>query len=461
MIDLKPVSTPGTSFARRLVFSALAMVLLNLPMILLSKYGSVSRPLLNVDYSIALFWLCLGWRGGLAVVIALTAVDALCGSFSTFFFRSLSEWLSAMHFGGALGVSVIRPYLVAIGLGLAGTLAAWSVVRRLRPGLSWQGVLVACTILMALDWCNGSSLFRRTDHRIVELNVGGSQLIGVGAAISPWTAIPVPVALPADESMLGHLDLPALAQAPSSHGVLVVLVESWGLRVGQKPEQSPVFRVLDSGLVTRYAIETGTVPFRGATTAAELREWCGAKAVYAAVTPQWGQQCHAWIFARAGWQTSAVHGFNSTMFERIRWWPDLGFRTWHFLDIDPPTHGQECGFAFLGLCDADVLADAVRRAAQPRHLVYALTLNAHLPLHESSTPAECQPIGDYAMRNACHIEGIHVDMARKLVALLADGQGPDLVAIVGDHAPPFVDADSRALWNLTRVPFIILRKRGS
>lgn len=105
---------------------------------------------------------------------------------------------------------------------------------------------------------------------------------------------------------------------------------------------------------------------------------------------------------------------------------------------------------------------AFQEAVTARSFVYLLTLNTHLPLAPVS-------ISD-SERQLCSAEQLDEDVCqmvaqtgRVLSAIgreaAAVAQAP-LIVVIGDHAPPFVRAVSRAQFDPKYVPAYVLRPQN-
>ena len=250
--------------------------------------------------------------------------------------------------------------------------------------------------------------------------------------------------------------------------VLIVVVEALGKPVGK----------MEEGLFNadwnrprwheRYVISHGSVPYYGSTTSAELRELCGV----------WGQymrfdfakaDCLPQRYRQAGYQTSAMHSFANQFFDRAHWYPKLHFERIEF-GPDLVREGVPvCGGMFPGACDKDIpslIGKRLKAATKPQ-LMYWLTLNSHLPVVEDSSLGTEDCVfgsGEWSANNPqiCRLFLVQHQLANALDAMVMDPELPPTdILIVGDHMPPFFDRDSRARFDGSQVPWILLRSRGA
>lgn len=260
----------------------------------------------------------------------------------------------------------------------------------------------------------------------------------------------------------GHLDPPA-----DRRNLVIVLVESLGRPV------SPVASALFAAdwdrpaWRARYAVQTGAVPYFGSTTSGEMRELCGRWKLDRAV-PFAAGECLPQRYRAAGYETTALHGFAGSFFDRTAWWPEAGFQHAAFGPDLIRAGARRCGGVFPGACDEDVpaqIATRLKRADRPQ-LVYWVTLNSHLPVVEDAAlgTTDCRFGGDALAAESpllCPLFEVHHRLADAITRLAMD---PDLpptdFLIVGDHMPPFFARDARVRYDGGHVPWILLRARG-
>ncbi len=253
---------------------------------------------------------------------------------------------------------------------------------------------------------------------------------------------------------------------PRRRHLVVVLVEALGLPTA--PRERALFEAdwNRPEWRTRYDVTRGSVPYHGSTTAGELRELCGVWADYR-VTDFDKIDCLPERYARAGYRTEALHGFDGSFFERTQWWPRLGFQHRAF-GADLRAEGaQGCGGVFPGACDASVpplLARRLRTAQAPQ-LLYWVTLNSHLPvLADPALGTDDCTFGGAALADGppmlCRLFLTHHRVSDALTRMAMDPALPPTdILIVGDHMPPFFQRDARVKFDGGRVPWVLLKAR--
>jgi phosphoglycerol transferase MdoB-like AlkP superfamily enzyme len=220
-------------------------------------------------------------------------------------------------------------------------------------------------------------------------------------------------------------------------------------------------QLFDESVRASYQLREIAVPFRGSTTAAELRELCGLYGSYRSLDAKTASECLPAKLAHLGWTTVGLHGFASHMFDRATWWPILGLQTQRFAEELTTPDGMRCGGAFAGVCDSTLIETAFAEARSPRHLVYALTLNSHLPLSPIKVPDDLRQrcLIARAGSEVCQLSAtIGIGLTTLRNQLVRPGARP-VVVVVGDHAPPFASLQDRNQYSPEKVPAFILTPR--
>lgn len=421
------------------------------------------RPLFNLDLLLGAAIACVSSLGGAIVLVLAWAADGARSAAKNYHFMSTVDFVDAARFADMLNLPALfsRSLLGA----LAGALVClWLVLRLTRRSRQLALPLLALAVLAAgCDIANGSfHLFGLDkDKRAVSLNFAGSPAWNVWAserqslqAAGPGARITNPVTYRALQTWQ--------AEHPGRTSLLV-LVESMGLPRDPALRGWLQGRLMTSRLAARWEMQFSEEAFSGSTTFGELRTLCGLHVHYSRLDDELAAGCLPRQQAAQGMSSIGIHGFGLRMFDRSTWWPRVGLRPWNWLEGDAPK-SMNCNPAFPGVCDVDVLAQAVKQAQEPRRFVYALTLDTHLPLDlkrlpplpvdllkacsASSTPLE-----------ACQLTRQLGDLLARLESLLAASAATPFLVVVGDHAPPFSERFNREAFATDRVPLFVLKPR--
>jgi hypothetical protein len=458
-----PKASRLTAAGCDLGLAVVLVTLANLPFWVLAWSYFLSRPVFNADAALALAGASLGATGMALCLIVAWALDATQAMSLAYHFHSTPDFAAAakyvqlLHVGDFFSMPVI-----AVGLLFTAVTFAMVMLARLRRPRVWA--LVAVTgALVAVDVANGSGLpaLLGSDRVRLSLNVQGSPLLNlVSASLHAREQASAPLAnLPA-----GDTPMPEVVDWAWRHPdgrVLIVLVESWGWHVDPalRAWTARALTLAGDGQTQRFDVRMTSVPFRGSTTAGELRTLCGLSGHYSRLNAAQAARCLPNQLAAMGFDSVGLHGFSSRMFERHHWWPMLGLSRSIFIE-DMAADAPRCGSAFEGACDAHLLALAAAEL-KPRRLVYALTLNTHLPLKSMVLPPDLQALcrARRTSEAVCQLTGQLQQVLEQVAAVIARTRGPALIVVAGDHSPPFLRDSDRQAFSPTDAPSVILIPR--
>ena len=442
---------------------AAAVVLANAPFWLLGRFVFLQRAPISADLVLAIAVLAVSARAGLAALLLAWAIDLVVGQSLTYHFGTPWDFVLSARYGaaidwraivGAQQLAFALPFVLLFALALI----ALRFIAAGRASLCVPAVAVAAVLVVA-DAANGSSVLSRHSSWRLPVNIAGSPTANlIGMQLRGRTLAPL-VALPPDATAQGLIDIPTWAAAHPGRGILFVVVESLGA-----PTDPALRAWLDQQIVgaldpSRYRFATVDLPFRGPTTAGELRALCRLGGSFRSLDAAHGATCLPARLRRLGWQTIGMHGFSRRMFDRETWWPLTGLDEVHFIDSPLLEQGPRCGAAFSGLCDTALIDAGDRALRAGNRFVYLLTLNTHLPLAPAplsgSLAARCSTNGQD--REACQLLAALGEVLRRVAAVARESQVQPLIIIVGDHAPPFNSLSSRRAFRSKEVPTYILQ----
>lgn len=444
--------------------AAVLIALAQLPFWILQTRVELQRPLINLDLIVAV--LILRWNRSVGLVALCLAwlVEIDQDVSASYRFVGAVDLVDAVRFMDLVKLHVILSWQLALALCVFAC-CAYLLHRLVRRSAPSAGALVLLGMLaFAADGANGSnrSLGLARDRFLIDANIAGSP--------SVVTIRMLRTALAAGSEPMGRMPEPvAFQHALAWHGthpqstILLVLVESMGL-----PQSSALREWLYEQLDTleverRWTVQRVAESFHGSTVYGELRVLCGLKGHYSRLTAGDEAKCLPQSFLRSGGQALGLHGFNMRMFDRAQWWRDMGLAPHDFTDESQVPGSMHCNDAFPGFCDRVVLRQATALAEAPSRLVYVVTLDTHLPLPTNDMPmrpdlaALCAR--EHATHNACEMISRLSMTLQELRADLVRMAQPPLVVISGDHAPPFLNAETRQEFDPTHVLGFVLEPR--
>jgi phosphoglycerol transferase MdoB-like AlkP superfamily enzyme len=280
--------------------------------------------------------------------------------------------------------------------------------------------------------------------------------------------IGVNVSVPSASKMLARFET-----ASSSSGtkdmlpnVVVIVVESWGKPLATDLEESLVRPYSGQGLLERYTLSQGTVPFYGPTIAGEARELCGSAMGFGLLTASVPElkRCLPETMNAMGYHSTAVHGYSARMFDRVDWYGRIGFDETWFRDQLQRQGLPMCPGPFPGTCDAATsvwIGDQLEKNSDSPQFIYWVTLNSHLPVpipNLVKDPPSCSDRSITAENEAiCSWYQLVFNVHRSVSELaLRATMRPTIFLIVGDHAPPFSSARLRSQFSDRVVPYLLL-----
>ena len=267
------------------------------------------------------------------------------------------------------------------------------------------------------------------------------------------------------ESAAGDSGFRAMAVASQSPRVLMVVVEALGHFADPTSQATLLSSFSDPELRKQYSVTSGATTYYGSTTAAEMRELCGTRQPYQDALEGKPFNCLPHKMKQRGYRTLALHNFTGDFFDRVRWYPKLGFdEEFFFKDIAARTT-RMCGGPFRGPCDVDVaeiITQKMREAKQPTFF-YWMTLSTHVPIapREGTPRLDCQqgggPTGNVEV---CYITELWIDLFQSVAQLARDLPGTEIM-LVGDHAPPLWSKAGRGLFTPGKVTWVRLTPKAA
>lgn len=409
-------------------------------------------PLVNLDLLIPLWVAASFRRAGTGLFMMMVAATMIVSVASLFFL--LSPFALFLGQGAGTGFpwhALVTEYQFLVWIGLLVLSFVFVLYRQANRRTAVAALYVALCLCVG-EWVHVAKWLPKV--RYGEINLIGSTSYGV--LRQQMTVREQPGSI-RDDTSLSNQVIEWLGQHPG-RSILFVVAESLGYARNDNAR-----RWLDSALrgdlPAAYEVRQGNVPFRGATTSGELHQLCQTRRPYYALEPADVDNCLPRKARSLGLKTVAIHAYSGRVFARHHWWKKIGFDTRLFSDDLEAEYPKKCGEVLIGLCDTDLLREATRRLQLAPSFVYLLTLNTHLPIPssrlDSAAEAECQRDG--LATQPCtlmHMHQVFLAALGKAVGSFDAASAP-LVVIVGDHAPPFVQADDRLAFAADKVPYWI------
>ncbi|SFO70364.1 hypothetical protein SAMN05216601_101230 [Ectopseudomonas composti] len=238
--------------------------------------------------------------------------------------------------------------------------------------------------------------------------------------------------------------------------ILLVVVESWGATKDRRIQDailSPLYRA------RMESLEFGEVRQSGYTLAGELRELCRMypESYNLLQVTEGFDSCLPNQLGRMGYETLAMHGAASVMYDRHNWYPKAGFS--HSIFFENRIWPARC-YSFPGACDLDMLKEVKTFFSKNGSLFfYWLTLNTHAPYDLRDLRYDvfdCSRFDIAEASESCRNFKLQAQFFDGVAKLLSSSKmkGVEFV-IVGDHAPVHLDVgEKHAVFYEGVVPFV-------
>jgi Sulfatase len=441
----------------------LAFVLLNSIFQYVALRFGYKRYFLNAELLVAALAVSLRFRWiGVLIFLAATSLEILLGLTDVFHFMDVREAMDMMEF-----TFLARPDdLFRFGAALAVAVVCFLLFSRLVGGIRSRPVALLLLLLgVGLTYCQWavseeSGKFFTPVHANRDELVFGSSFYFLKNTLDMNTVT---------QAVNGNPDIEyrpvqhpsaakvALGDAPSAERILFIVGEAWGLPKDTAVLQQQISKLRKSPHVQDFSLSD--VYARGATAAGELRELCGlipSRMNFGKMTTESVGQCLPSKLKSQGFATVAVHGAESAMYRRSRWYPVLGFDELIFREDMPPV-ASEC-YSFPGYCDRNIFPVVHAKLRQGRAFVYWLTLNSHVPYDRRDVVTYREDIckevfGAQYPEMLCNYQNLHTQFFDGLARLIEDEEMKGVqIVVVGDHAPIFLDDETRGRFDRERVP---------
>ncbi|WP_277373846.1 sulfatase-like hydrolase/transferase [Pseudomonas sp. AA-38] len=437
----------------------LALILPNMVFGLAAFLFGLGRPYINIDYAVVVALLALRWRRlGVMLLLFFLLIDAL-GLFGqvvpfvrlgdVFYIFSFVMLSSIYHviwlcFFVLLYVSLVALIYFASCRAKAvhalGLLNVLFLVSLFQVGVS--GAVPDRFYRVSTQWWAKSQtqlfFYARSDLFLSLFDEQGPALIsgrGVNASAPFWEG--------------GG----AVAR------LMLVVAESWGETVDPQIQAQLLepLRVLSGRKFDR-----GDVLSTGMTLAGELRELCDLVPMHYNLKPvlKGFEHCLPNQLRAAGYTTLSLHAATGMMYDRLYWYPRVGFDRSVF--FESRFWPRRC-YSFPGGCDADMFDEVHSFFQKPgRRFLYWLTLNSHAPydLRDLRNDRfDCAAFAIESSSEVCRNLKLQAQFFERLAHTLDQDVMRDVqVIVVGDHEPVIMDVATKNKYFVSgRVPWVYLK----
>ena len=161
-----------------------------------------------------------------------------------------------------------------------------------------------------------------------------------------------------------------------------------------------------------------------------------------------------------GYQTYSIHAASGGMYDRLDWYPKIGFGHSEFYGTIPQNGIRKCK-SMPGLCDVDMMEHVFRQIKKEKKIFYYwLTLNSHFPYDDRDifiSHSICKQVSlDEDSQRCRHflLQQQFFNALSEYIKMNRQQLAGTQVIIVGDHNPPFYTDRDREAFHENVVPLI-------
>lgn len=427
---------------------AMCILLPNVIFLAVAFYTATSRPLMNIDYLVALLFLLLPWKvcrivGGGVFIVAML-FDALMLVIQIFPFMDLAAVHYLLTFASIAPINYIGAIFCFVVCGCVVLWLVWYLTK--HQTILYPQFMVICLLILSyplmilgFTYAEFKGIMGRDNYYIAHSQSRLYQNMTQSEFWEATSTIPKLAPLsPAQQRATTQL------QQPLSAKILYIVAESWG-ELRNAEAQKAVLSSIDVQQEKFEFISHGTFQTSGATVAGELRELCGLELqnngfALKRLNKKQFEGCLPYQLAQKNYATFALHGTSGLLYDRTDWYKKAGFQqTWfgeNFMGL------QRCT-AFKGVCDSELMKEVgqtFKKNDTQKIFFYWMTLTSHQPYSEKDIHNhrfDCKKYNMKATGDACHNAQLQTQFFDDLAKLI---QKPEMqgveVMVVGDHQPP-------------------------
>lgn len=426
----------------------------NIIFLIVAYWTATSRPLINIDYLVAIFLLFAPWRilrfiGLLALIVALffDSLMLLIQIFPFMDFAAIRYLSSFITLAPNLYKFVFLFFLLMLV-----TIVVVMQHLSLKIDQRAQAVFInSILIIIALffmqtriTYAEFRAILGRDNYFIAYSQISLYKEVRKDAFWSDSAVTPKMEPLKNQKNSARYY-----LSKPNSEKVLYIIAESWGSLKNNEVDKQIVRNIVTQKNDLQF-INMGSFYTMGATVAGELRELCNIELMnngfaFSRLNPFAFSKCLPNQLSHKNYKTIALHGANGILYDRKDWYKNAGFQDVlfgeNFIGL------QRCK-AFNGICDEklfNVVGNKFRENINEKLFFYWMTLTSHSPYVEKdihNRRIDCEKFAINRDGEMCRNIHLHAQFFDGLAKLI---QKPEMkgveVIVVGDHQPPFFTQD--------------------
>jgi hypothetical protein len=444
----------------------------NIIFMLLGLYFTIPRPYIVYDYFLLfiLFYFNCSTLLIWSTFMGLLLVDSISITSSIYLF-TIDSFIRNIGFIGNYKFQL--PHFLLFFFLLISLFYCYRFIKKYRhAGYKTKtyvfSVLLVFSLTFILDSFNGSSFveLNKSQRIFTKNNIAGSVAFlyyhNLDNMLITGSKIQAPEQLPKSITFQTFGD-------NDQGNQLLVVVESFGLIRDSSIRQKFFNSVLSEFQKNGWKGSLGNTPFKGSTTAAEMRELLSLLGDYRFFLNQTKKSKYTSIFdvkLAQGYETIGVHSFAGNMFERNLWWKTIGIKSSYFMEDILLENRYTLQLNYdtpLTSCQDEDAFDFLQSKVVGKQKVfgYLLSVNSHLPYigHFRDATASSAFIRNFdGLTDEGRNQLIRIRSFLSYIAQNLDLGKWSNVLIVGDHMPPFLNKTDRDFYSAEKVPYLRIEK---
>jgi hypothetical protein len=439
-----------------------------------ASFAGFFRGWINIEFLLIVAAYALTRRRFFLLVLPLELLLDLFEPIAHVYYFQTSDALNALSYLSVVPPRTLAIYAACVLAYLAfvttGVIISVKPIRQIPARVIAGAALFAVCGLFGCDYFSGRYQLLGSDMKEIHVNLVRTPAISAGYMVLKsyrrrGLGSGNPRVTPSAASHLLSVSQPSLLAARANF--VVIILESWGQMEDAAVTRQMLSPYARTALQAVYDVHFGAVPFHGPTVAGETRELCGQtfQNGIAGASADDLRGCLPNLFASHGYSTIGIHGFYPRVYDRVHWYPRVGFQTSLFKPDLDRLGMRTCPGGLVGTCDADVADWMTARLKQssPEHPVYIhwASINSHIPVVDVISQEQaraCQAMSPVLQdRTLCNwytlVERVHLMVTKMAMAARLPATA---FVIVGDHAPPFSSSARRSLFSQKQVPYVLL-----
>ncbi|WP_327858026.1 sulfatase-like hydrolase/transferase [Acinetobacter guillouiae] len=416
------------------------LVLTNILVYIVSKYLSLERIVINIDYLICLILLFFNLKKTSAIFFIFTFLaDLLLLSRQIFPFFRIEDIFYIIQF---IFISSLIYKFLLLSVFIYILIACLLIYKEKQKRTLDVYVAFLFSLLFFFQTIYNNifdghkNLFSSQMTTFIELqNEGFSQNLRMKQGL--MQNLPYSTASKKLYTALSH-------DSYINHNVLFVVNESLGMPKDPAVLNQILLPIYNDKMVI-HDLSINKTHYTGPTVYGELRELCHAQPNnFNLKSLQLGfETCLPQLFKKIGYETTAVHGALGMMYDRKYWYPRAGFQKMIFFESLQWKH--RC-YSFPGACDWEIgklINDIFMKSEKPQ-FVYWLTLNSHSVYDERDiyfNVFDCKKFSIEENTESCRNLKLQAQFFYVLSKMIkSNGIKNTEVVVVGDHSPIIFNA---------------------